>query len=378
MNARRAQALGTAVLLSLAALALAQAPEVVRSDLYIGHVSTVPVTAGERVRLFARRYRTEGADLGAVIVLSSDALPSDAGLGLDLPGYNHLERLAGLGFDVFAADLTGYGRSPMPMMGDGCNAPGPIQTRLLTPYPLYIPCETSYPRPLTSLFSDWDEVASIVAHVRDLTGDDRVVLMGWGAGGARAAGYAARNPDEVERLVLLAPRYDPTTPAEPPTVAPPGFPLDVHAVDELVETWRASVRCEGWADFDGVAAQLRREVNEFDPVAAQWGYDLGNLFRSPGRLGAVGFGQDLAERIRTPTLVVRGLDDPHAAEALTFFEDLATDDKLRLDVECGSHRLIWEATRDRIADALAEFLQSGTVDGRARGGLTIDRAGTVR
>lgn len=372
MTSRVEHIFAATVLLLVSTFVVAQDPDVITEDVYIRHVSTVPVNAGERVRLFARHYRTEGGDGGAVIVLSSDVLPADAGLGLDDREYNHLAHLAGLGFDVFAADVTGYGLSPKPMMADGCNASDEAQTELLIPYPLYIPCAPSYARPLTSLFTDWDEIDAIVEHVREATGDDRVVLMGWSLGGARAAGYAARNPDRVERLVLIAPSYVRDAPEERPAELPAGLPLAVHDVDDIVAAWQDMVQCEDWADFGGVSDRLVRKVNELDPVAAQWGLLPGDLFRSPGLVGPAGFNRAVAGRIGVPTLVVRGLDDTRGADAEALYEDLTVDDRLRLDVECGTHWLLWEESRGALRDAIAEFVRSGTVEGQRSGVLRIE------
>jgi pimeloyl-ACP methyl ester carboxylesterase len=362
------------VLLLLSTMVSAQDSSVIVEDITIQHVSTVQASRGERVRLFARRYHSESADRGAVIVLSSDALPADAGLGLDLEDYNYLHHLAGLGFDVFAVDLTGYGLSPKPTMNDGCNADNATQVALLAPTPLYIPCAPVYPWRLTSLFSDWDEVGTIVDSVRELTGDDRVTLIGWSLGAARAAGYAARSPDAVESLVLIAPRYAADAPAELPEGRPDGSSLEVHHVDTVVSEWQEAVQCEGWADFGAVAEQVQREVNEFDPVAAQWGeFPLpGGLFRSPGVVGLTGFNSAAVGRIGVPTLVVRGLDDPWGGDAEALHRDLVVDDRLRLDIACGTHWLIWERSRGALRDALAEYLQSGTVEGQSSGVVRLE------
>ncbi len=372
MTARIGHALGTVVLLVVFATVVAQSSGVITDDVYLQHLSTVAANAGERVQLFARHYRLDNADRGAVIVLSSDALPADAGLGLDYQDYNHLEYLASLGFHVFAADVTGYGLSPMPMMADGCNAEQQVQADLLIPEPLYIFCKPSYPRLLTSLFSDWDEVDTFVEHAREVTGEDRVTLIGWSLGGSRAAGYAALNPDKVERLILIAPRYVRAAPAELPAEHPDGYPLNVHDVDDLVAEWQAAVRCNDWADFGGVSVQLKREVNELDPVAAEWGLLPGDYFRSPGIIWPAGLNSAMVGRISVPTLIVRGLDDTQGADADALYEDLAVDDRLRVDVECGTRWLIWERSRDALRKAIAEFLQAGTVDGQRSGVLLIE------
>ena len=372
MTVRVASVLGMMVLLCFSTSVVGQSSGVVTDDVFINHVSTVPANEGERVRLFVRHYRSENPARGAVIVLPSDILPSDAGLGLDYQDYNYLKHLASLGFDVFAADVTGYGLSPMPTMEDGCNAVQEVQARLLIPHPLYIPCKPSYPRLLTSLVSDMDEIDTVVEYARELTGHDRVVLLGWSMGGARAAGYAAQNPGKVERLILIAPRYFRDSPEELPAVHPDGYALEVHDVDDVVADWQGTVQCENWADFEGVSDQLKREVNEFDPVAADWGLIPGDLFRSPGVIWPAGLNGSVVAQINVPTLVIRGLDDTQGADADLFYEDLTVNEKLRLDVECGTRWVIWERSRDALRDAIVEFLQSGTVDGQSSGVVLVE------
>lgn len=361
-------------MLSLAFGQNAAAPTV--EDLEILHESTVPANRGERVRLFVRHYQGNGA-MGTIVAVSPDPLSVVPALGLDANGLDHLALLAERGFDVFAADVTGYGLSPRPRMSDACNTPWDVQNELLIPHPLYIVCEGGYSRLLTSLFTDRDDIAAIVDHVLERTGDDRVTLLGWGLGAARVAAYAADFPETVASLVLVAPPYDATVPSEEPSPYPDGFPLEVHDVNELVDTWRSASTCEGFGAFDEVAAALPALANEFDPVAADWGLIPGDLFRSPGHLGLAGWNRDVAQRIQAPTLMVTGLKDPSAGEAQALFEDLGGTRTLRLDVECGTHWLLWEGSRDAVREAIAEFVASGTVAGREEGVILLERDGSL-
>ena len=50
-------------------------------------------------------------------------------------------------------------------------------------------------------------IRSYYAYIRTLRGVRRVSLFGWSLGGPRAGGYAAMHPEEVDKLVLLAPAY---------------------------------------------------------------------------------------------------------------------------------------------------------------------------
>lgn len=344
--------------------------------LEVPHISTVPANRGERVELSVHHYAAS-EPIGAVVVVSSDPLPVDAAFGLDGPELDHLARLAGRGFDVYAADVTGYGFSPRPQMHDACGTPGDVQTELLIPHPLYIPCEGGYGRVLTSLETDWEEIDAIVDFVSERTGDARVGLVGWGAGAARMGGYAARHPDKVERLALIAPAYDPDAPSEVPSPYPEGFPIVVNDVDELISDWREMSTCDGFAAFEEVVAVLRPSINELDPLAAQWGLIPGPLFRSPGRVGPNGWNHEAAGRVSAPTLIVAGEHDTRSTNVDTLIDDLSEAVSLRIDVACGTYWLMWEATRGQIADALGQFLATGEVGGRTEGTLRMDAEGTL-
>lgn len=364
------------LLFALTGIATSQessAIEVERHD--VPHVSTVPANRGERVELTVHRYAAS-EPIGAVVIMSSDPLSVDAAFGLGGPELDHLALLAERGFDVYAADVTGYGFSPRPQMHDACGTAGEVQSELLIPHPLYIPCEGGYGRVLTSLATDWEEIDAIVDFVLDRTGETRVGLVGWGVGAARAGGYAALHPDKVERLALIAPAYDPSVPAEVPSPYPEGFPIVVNDVDALLSDWREMSTCDGFGAFDEVSTALRPTVNRLDPLAAQWGLIPGPLFRSPGRVGLNGWNREAAGRVSAPTLIVVGENDARSTNVDALIDDLSAAVSLRIDVACGTHWLLWEATRRPIADAVGRFLATGEVGGRNEGALRMDAEGT--
>lgn len=364
------------VVCALASEAAAQqGPAIEPERLDVPHVSTVPANRGEGVELSVLHYAASDAT-GAVVVVSSDPLPVDAAFGLDGPDLDHLAFLAERGLDVYAADVTGYGFSPRPRMDEPCNTPGDVQNEFLIPHPLYIPCDGDYGRVLTSLASDWEEIDAVVDFVIDRTGYARVGVVGWGVGAARAGGYAAEHPDKVERLALIAPAYDPDARTQIPSPYPEGFPIVVNDVDELLADWREMATCDGFGAFEEVSAALRPAINRGDPLAAQWGLVAGPLFRSPGRAGLDGWNRESAGRVAAPTLIVAGeSDDTSWVNADALMDDLGADAKRLLRVACGTHWLLWETTRRQVADALAQFLATGEVEGRSETSLRLDAEG---
>ena len=191
----------------------------VTTERFVPHVSTVPANAGERVGLYLREKTTDAVAAGVardggfsekvVLFVHGGSVPSIPDYDLDYKDYSWMGYLAEAGYDTFAMDQTGYGRSPRPMMDDACNLAADDQV-LVTPNPLSEPCTPG----LTTVQSDSDEIDTVVDYIRELRGVDKVSLVGWSAGGRRTGGYAARHPEKVDKLVLFPPGYGRDGPSE--------------------------------------------------------------------------------------------------------------------------------------------------------------------
>src|SRR5919201_6082260 len=170
--ARTAMAL--AALLSSAVLALAaSSPALARDDSeqiltidhFVPHVSTAPAIAGETVQLYVREkvqagsvLRDQVADGKVVLLVHGLTYPSTPNFDVDYQDYSWMAYLARAGFDVFAMDITGYGRSTRPWpMDDPCNV-NPEQQALLMPSPLSETCPPSHTSALTNYQSDWADM----------------------------------------------------------------------------------------------------------------------------------------------------------------------------------------------------------------------------
>ena len=128
--------------------------------------------------------------------------------------------LAHAGFDVFSMDMTGYGRSTRPTaMNDPCNLSKEQQARFV-PQLIAAPCAPSHATAMTTMGSDWNDIGAVVDHLRGLRGVDRVSIVAWSQGGPRSAGYAAKHPEKVARLVVLAPAYNRGGPLDAPNPLP--------------------------------------------------------------------------------------------------------------------------------------------------------------
>src|SRR5207342_358036 len=82
------------------------------------------------------------------------------------------------------------------------------------------PCAATFITAMTTMSSDWDDIGAVIDHLRAERRVERVSLVGWSQGGPRTAGYAAKHPEKVARLVVLAPAYGRTMPLEAPNPLP--------------------------------------------------------------------------------------------------------------------------------------------------------------
>ena len=186
------------------AQALPQGPDVLSIDHYVRVESTAPSMYGEFAQIYVRERAApstvfRGLDLEGRVVLFVHGAGTPAEVAFDAPyeGFSWMVHHAEAGFDAFSVDMTGYGRSTRPTaMNDPCNLSEEQQADLV---PLFLEhtCEPSHPYRATTLASDWHDIDGVVDYLRELRGVDRVSLVGWSAGGPRAAGYAALHPDKV-------------------------------------------------------------------------------------------------------------------------------------------------------------------------------------
>jgi pimeloyl-ACP methyl ester carboxylesterase len=346
--------------------------EILTIDHYIANVSTVPAIAGQVTQIYVRERAKPAtvqrrAALSDRVVLFVHGAGTPAEVAFDVPyrDYSWMGYLAAAGFDVFSVDMTGYGRSTRPhVMNDACNLSAEQQATLVGAV-LPAACGAKYGQNLTTVASDWDDVDAAVEYIRELRQVDRVNLVGWSLGGPRAGGYAARNPDKVARLVLLAPAYSRDMPASAPAKVPAeGAAFNSQSRAEFVANWDRQVGCENQYD-PATSAAVWAEMLASDPVGATWGQ---GVRRAPNTT-VWGFGKEAAARMRTPTLMIAAVHDKQitADRVQAFYEDLGSQQKVLIDLGCSSHAAMWERNHQELFAASLEWLTTGTVKGMRQG-----------
>jgi pimeloyl-ACP methyl ester carboxylesterase len=338
--------------------------------------SSVPGIAGQPAHLYVRERVKAGVALrggtgGDRVVLFVHGAGTPGEVAFDVPhqDYSWMAHLAREGFDVFAMDFTGYGRSTRPpVMNDPCNL-APEQQAAFIPRLLSAPCPRSSPHQLTTIGSDWDDLDAVVEYLRGLRRVDRVSLVAWSLGAPRSAGYAARHPGKVKSLVLLAPAYTRTTPSEAPGKLPAaGVPMNTQSRSAFTANWDRQVGCP--AQYDpAVHDVVWSEMLASDPVGSTWG---DGVRRAPSTT-VWGWNSSMAAQVRAPALLVAGVHDkqvlPERVHQL--YADLGSTEKVLIDLACASHNAMWEQNHGVLFRASLEWLQQGSVNGMKAGRLSL-------
>jgi pimeloyl-ACP methyl ester carboxylesterase len=344
-------------------------------DHYVRVKSTVPAIAGQTAQIYVRERALGGtvlrsANLADRVVLFVHGRGTPAEVAFDVPheDYSWMAYLARAGYDVFSMDMTGYGPSTRPAaMNDPCNLSQEQQKNFI-PTLLSEPCAPSYSHQLGTIASDWNDINAVVDYIRARRRVDRVSLVAWSLGGPRAGGYAARNPDKVGKLVILAPAYNRASAAEAPALPASGAAMDTQSRDEFVTNWDRQVGCA--AQYDpATSATVWAKMLESDPVGATWGT---GVRRAPATT-TWGWNPAVVGKLQTPTLVIAGIYDKQVPpeRVRELYSDLGARQKVFVDLGCSSHNAMWEKNHLLLFQASLEWLAKGSVNGTREGMLKL-------
>jgi pimeloyl-ACP methyl ester carboxylesterase len=278
-----------------------------------------------KLQLYRRRLKAPVAGQAALPVLflvhgsSMSAMPT---FDLTVPGageYSMFNVFAKLGYDVWAIDFEGYGRSSV--------TPG-----------------------WSDIKSGVADLAAMAAVVQKETGVQRYHMMGESSGALRVAGFAAEYPDRVGRLVFSAYTY---TGKNSPTLTERAKGLEFYRTHnrrprpkEMLESIFTRDK-PGTSDPRTAAALVAAELPFGDSVPT------GTYLDMTSKLPIIE-----AKAIKAPVLVIRGQHDGIATEAdlLDFYNQLPNPDRQFITLPGMAHTLVLGSNRELFWHATHSFL----------------------
>jgi pimeloyl-ACP methyl ester carboxylesterase len=347
-----------------------------RLDHYVQVRSSVPAIAGQSTQIYVREVVEAGVALRGATAPDRVALfihgagtPGEVAFDVPYQDFSWMTYLAHAGFDVFAMDMTGYGRSTRPAaMNDPCNL-SRAQQALFVPFLIAAPCDASYSHQMTTLASDWGDIDAVVEHVRALRHVDKLNLLAWSLGGPRSAGYAAQHSDKVLKLVLLAPAYNRNASADAPAQVPAnGAAFNTQSRDEFIANWDRQVGCPAQYEA-GTRDSVWSEMRASDPVGATWGTGV----RRAPQTTTWGWTTAVVSKTQIPALMISGAHDKQVNpdRVRELYADFGSPKKVFIDLACSSHNAMWEKNHLLLFQASLEWLTKGTVDGKEQGQLRL-------
>src|SRR5580698_2698657 len=365
-----------AVALLVAQVSLADdSARLLRVDHYVRVHSTVPAITGQTSQIYVREVvqagialRGPAADRVALFVHGAGT-PAEVSFDVPYQDYSWMAYLAHAGFDAFSMDMTGYGRSTRPApMNDPCNVSHEQQAGFI-PALIPAPCSPSYPHPLTTIASDWNDLGAVIDYLHALRHVEKVSLVAWSLGGPRAAGYTARHPEQISQLVLLAPAYNRTGPSGAPAQLPAdGTTMTTQSHDEFVANWARQTECRDQVE-PAASDSVWEQMMASDPVGATWGTGV----RRAPQVTSWGWNLDVVSKNKTPTLMVTGQYDRQVPpdRVRDLYADLGAERKVFIDLACSSHNAMWEKNHVLLFKASADWLMKGSVNGVQQGMLKL-------
>jgi len=345
-------------------------------DHYVRVKSTAPGIAGQAAQIYVREVVLAGTALRGgpapdrvVLFVHGAGTPAEVAFDVPHKDYSWMAYLAAAGFDAFSMDMTGYGRSTRPpAMNDPCSLSKEQQAQFV-PTLIPAPCAPSHPTPITTMGSDWNDIGAVVDYLRVLRRVDKVSLVAWSQGGPRAGGYAARNPEKVSRLVVLAPAYNRASRLEAPNPLPPSNgPMTAQSKADFTANWDRQIGCPEQYE-PATSAAVWADMLASDTVGATWGTGI----RRAPQVPTWGFNQAVVAKMQTPFLMVAGVHDKQVMpeRVRELYADLGAKQKVLVDLACSSHNAMWEKNHLLLFNASLEWLKDGKVNGMSEGEVKI-------
>ena len=278
-----------------------------------------------------------------VLFLEPFGVPSAE--AFDVPGYSWMEELAKGGYDAWALDFRGFGKSTRPAAMEHPPLENPPVVRA------------------TDAIKDVEAAVEFIQKRRSV---GRVSIIGWSWGAVVAGMYAAEHPEKVNKLVLYGAMHcfrlpSMTHPLEDrPGVLKVKLPAYQLATFEMtLHHWKMMLKGRELVASEAIEA-VRKVFIESDPTSRT---------RTPHSIRRpVGPLVDLyyiwsdkpiydAAKIKAPMLLIRGDEDFFADP--TFLSRLTgTMQKKEVVITDATHWVLYEKNRDRLQAETANFLKA--------------------
>ncbi len=280
-----------------------------------------------KVKLYAYRKRAGAPQKGeeplpVLFLVHGSSMSGRSGFDLQVPGradYSLMDHFARAGYDVWALDHEGYGRS------DRTDSNSDIA-------------------------SGADDLAAVLPLLERETGQSRYFFYGGSSGALRAALFAQRHPERVARLILSALVY---TGEGSPTLARRREKIDEYRRSNRRKIDRAFFHGMFTRDRPGTSEAIVADALADAELALYDTIPTGTYLDMCAHLPAVDPGE-----IRCPVLIIRGEYDGIAAEAdlMRFFAELPSRDKQFVFVSGLAHNSTLGINRHKVWHAMQAFL----------------------
>jgi pimeloyl-ACP methyl ester carboxylesterase len=196
-----------------------------------------------------------------------------------------------------------------------------------------------------------------------------LALIGWSQGGPRSLGYVQRHPGKVNKLVLLAPAYHRDAPLTSSENTEVSQLMWVQNQTEFLNGWKKQTGCAHQVD-EHIAPIIWQEILASDALGKTWGT---GVRRAPEQGETWGFDRSSSGEFKLPTLLITGEFDKQVSpqQVRELYDDLASPQKVLIDLACSSHRAIWETNHLVMFQASAEWLKKSSVQNASKGVIKL-------
>ena len=282
---------------TLATTALPAQAQTTRTGEVVGHEHWAVKRAGnDNVRLFMwrKQLRSSTDSRGTILFVHGSSVSSTPVFDLQIPGRpesSTMDWFARLGYDTWCFDCEGYGRSD--------------KTR---PVNADIACGA-------------DDLAAVSEYIMKQNGGRKMLTYGSSSGALRAALFAQRHPERVQRLALDAMVW---TGEGSPTLAERKKRLDAYRTNNRRAIDRDMIRSIFTRDHPGTSDLTIVEAFADAVLALDSSVPTGTYIDMSANLPVCD-----PEKIAVPTLIMRGQYDGIASfrDLANFFEKLPNPDK---------------------------------------------------